>query len=212
MSKALSLDLRVRVLAAKHAGATHREAADRFGVRAASVGRWRVREREQGDARPKALAGDRRSQRIRAHHAAVLASFGPRRDASIEAVRGDLAAQGLSFGFGAIQRFFARHRVTRKKDEPSKACGPPLANSSISLPRRKSKPLHRRGYDAWWSDSALDGEFLGGQGGSKLNFVSRSAFEAFTEVGANVAGRYRTRVSVGTTHFLSSSFGRSRKK
>ncbi|MFM8745311.1 MAG: IS630 family transposase, partial [Aestuariivirga sp.] len=32
MSKALSLDLRVRVLAAVEAGATHREAGERFGV------------------------------------------------------------------------------------------------------------------------------------------------------------------------------------
>ena len=104
MWKALSLDLRVRVLAAVCAGASHREAAERFGVSAASVSRWRTREREQGDVRPKALGGDRRSQRIEAHHAAVLAALGPDRDATIEEVRRDLAAQGLSFGFGTIQR------------------------------------------------------------------------------------------------------------
>jgi transposase len=115
MSKALSLDLRVRVLAAVQAGASHREAAERFGVSAASVSRWRAREREAGDARPKALGGDRRSQRIEAHHAAVLAALGPDKDATIEEVRRDLGAQGLSFGFGTIQRFLARHRITRKK-------------------------------------------------------------------------------------------------
>ena len=37
MSKALSLDLRERVVAAVLDGATHREAAVRFGVSAASV-------------------------------------------------------------------------------------------------------------------------------------------------------------------------------
>jgi transposase len=115
MSKALSLDLRVRVLAAVHAGATHREAAERFGVSAASVSRWRTREREQGDARAKALGGDRRSKRIEACHDAVIAALGPDRDATIEEVRRDLAAQGLVFGFGTIQRFFARHAITRKK-------------------------------------------------------------------------------------------------
>jgi transposase len=115
MSKALSLDLRVRVLAAVHAGATHREAAKRFGVSAASVSRWRTRERQQGNARAKALGGDRRSGRIEAHHAAVMAALGPDRDATIEEVRRDLAAQGLVFGFGTIQRFFARHDITRKK-------------------------------------------------------------------------------------------------
>jgi transposase len=115
MSKALSLDLRVRVLAAVHAGATHRQAAERFGVSAASVSRWRGREREQGDARAKALGGDRRSKRIEACHEIVVAALGPDGDATIEEVRRALASQGLSFGFGTIQRFFARHDITRKK-------------------------------------------------------------------------------------------------
>ena len=74
MSKALSLDLRVRVLAAVEAGATHREAGERFGVSPASVSRWRERKREEGEPRPKALGGDRRSGRIEAHHDAVCPS------------------------------------------------------------------------------------------------------------------------------------------
>jgi transposase len=115
MSKALSVDLRVRVLSAVAAGATHREAADRFGVSPASVCRWRKREREQGDPRPKALGGDRRSDRIEVHREAVVAALGPGRDATIEEVRRGLAKQGLFFGFGTIQRFFARHAITRKK-------------------------------------------------------------------------------------------------
>ena len=115
MSKALSLDLRVRVLAAVHAGVSHREAGERFGVSAASVSRWRAREREQGEVRPKALGGDRRSKRIEACHEAVVAALGPDRDATIEEVRQTLGAQGLVFGFGTIQRFFVRHALTRKK-------------------------------------------------------------------------------------------------
>lgn len=66
MSKALSVDLRTRVLAAVAAGATHREAAVRFGVSAASVSRWRRRERAKGDVAPGPLGGDRRSGRIEA--------------------------------------------------------------------------------------------------------------------------------------------------
>lgn len=115
MSKALSIDLRVRVLAAAAAGASHRQAAERFGVSAASVSRWKTRQREQGDPRPKALGGDRRSGRIDAHHDAVMAALGPQRDATIEEVRRTLAERGLFFGFGTIQRFFVRHGITRKK-------------------------------------------------------------------------------------------------
>jgi transposase len=115
MSKALSIDLRVRVLAVVASGASHRQAAERFGVSPASVSRWRMREREQGDPRPKALGGDRRSGRINTYRETVLAALGPERDATIEEVRRSLAEQGLSFGFGTIQRFFARHGITRKK-------------------------------------------------------------------------------------------------
>ena len=49
MSKALSVDLRARRLAAVAKGLTHRQADERFGVSAASVGRWRGLERDQGD-------------------------------------------------------------------------------------------------------------------------------------------------------------------
>jgi len=58
MSRALSVDLRVRVLGAVADCATHREAAERFGVSAPSVSRWRKRERDQGDPRPGRLGGD----------------------------------------------------------------------------------------------------------------------------------------------------------
>jgi transposase len=67
MSKALSLDLRTRVLAAIAEGMSCRQAAARFGVSPSSAIRWRALERQQGDARPKALGGDRRSGRIEAH-------------------------------------------------------------------------------------------------------------------------------------------------
>ncbi len=62
MSKALSLDLRVRVLKAVADGMSCRQ-AERFGVSAASAIPWRSLERSVDDARPKALGGDPRSAR-----------------------------------------------------------------------------------------------------------------------------------------------------
>lgn len=115
MAKALPIDLRRRVLAAVAAGATHREASERFGVSAASVSRWRNLERQRGDARPKAWGGDRRSGRIEAHGDAVLKALGPEKDATIEEVRRKLSEQGLTFSFGTIQRFLKRHAVIRLK-------------------------------------------------------------------------------------------------
>jgi len=115
MSKALSLDLRVRVLAAVSSGLTHRQAGERFGVSASSVSRWRALERERGDARPKALGGDRKSGRIDAQKATILSALEATPDITVEELRRALGATGLVFGDGTIRRFFARHKITRKK-------------------------------------------------------------------------------------------------
>lgn len=115
MAKALSLDLRTRVLAAIAAGARHREAAVRFGVSTASVSRWRARARTQGDARPGALGGDRRSGRIEAQGVLIRQLLDETPDITTLELRRALGAQGFWFGYGTIQRFFRRHGITRKK-------------------------------------------------------------------------------------------------
>lgn len=66
MSRALSVDLRLRVVAAAEAGASHRQAVERFGVSPASVSRWRALAREKGGPRLGLLGGDRRSGCIEA--------------------------------------------------------------------------------------------------------------------------------------------------
>ena len=120
MSKALSVDLRTRVLSAVSGGLSHRAAGVRFRVSAASVSRWRALEREQGDARPKALGGDRRSGRIEAQRGVILGLLEDRRDMTIEELRAALGARGLIFSYGSIQRFLVRHAITRKKRPPTR--------------------------------------------------------------------------------------------
>lgn len=115
MARALSIDLRVRVLAAVAGGLSHRQAGERFGVSAASVSRWRKLEREQGDAKPKALGGDRRSARIEAHGATILAVLDTTPDITLDELRHQLAGKGLIFGDGTVRRFLKRHAITRKK-------------------------------------------------------------------------------------------------
>lgn len=115
MSKALSLDLRRRVLEAVAEGASHRSAAERFGVGAASVSRWRALERDHGDPRPKPQGGDRRSGRIEAQAGLIRSLLDERPDITIEELRSALAGRGHGFGYGTIRRFFQRHALTRKK-------------------------------------------------------------------------------------------------
>ena len=73
-------------------------------------------ERQSGDLRPGPSGGDRRSGVIEAHAETILRDFAASRDMSIEELRGELAGEGVRFGYGTLWRFFARHELTRKND------------------------------------------------------------------------------------------------
>jgi transposase len=115
MSKALSLDLRIRVLKAVAGGMSCRQAAERFGVSAASAIRWRSLERLVGDARPKALGGDRRSGRIEAHATLILTLLDETPDMTLQELKAALMDRGITVGYGTLWRFFKRHDTSRKK-------------------------------------------------------------------------------------------------
>ncbi len=123
MSAPLSLDLRVRVLAAVAAGLSHRQAGERFGVSAASVSRWRVLQREQGNARPKPMGGDQRSQRIAAHSALILSLYEATPDITLQELRAALAKHGVTVGYGGLWRFFDRRGITLKKRRRTRPSG-----------------------------------------------------------------------------------------
>jgi transposase len=67
-------------------GLSHRTAGERFGLSAASVSRWRALEQSQGDARPKALGGDRRSRRVDACKPLTLSLLSETPDITIEEI------------------------------------------------------------------------------------------------------------------------------
>lgn len=115
MVRPLSVDLRSRVLAAVAEGATHREAAQRFGVSPSSVSRWRRLARINGDSQPAKKGGDQRSGRIEAQRDLILEFLDDQRDMTIQELKTALAERGYQFGYGTLQRFLKRHRMTRKK-------------------------------------------------------------------------------------------------
>lgn len=115
MSKALSVDLRERVLSVVIAGASHREAAERFGVSAASVCRWRSLMKRSGHVRPGPLGGDRQSHKIEAHGATILARLEAKPDITLAELCEALRQEGLAISKSAMHRFLVRHDQTRKK-------------------------------------------------------------------------------------------------
>jgi transposase len=118
MPTPLSMDLRIRVLAAAAQGVGHRQVGERFGVSAASVSRWRALERKQGRARARPMGGDRRSERIEAHKDTILALLEAKSDITSEELRDARGENGVIVGYGTIRRFFARHGFVT----PAAAC------------------------------------------------------------------------------------------
>lgn len=76
---ALSMDLRVRVLAAIDEGVSCRAAAVRFGVAPSTAIRWQAQRRATGSLAPKPQGGDMRSRRVEERAADILDIWTPRK-------------------------------------------------------------------------------------------------------------------------------------
>lgn len=118
MVKALSIDLRTRVVSAVAGGMSRHQTAARFGVSVASAVRWCSLAKHQGDAKPKAQGGDRRSHRIEAQAAAILELVKDQPDITLHELQAVLAKRKHKFGVATLWRFFDRHRITLKKSQP----------------------------------------------------------------------------------------------
>lgn len=93
---ALSMDLRIRVLAAVDAGLSCRAAAVRFGVAPSTAIRWFGQRRATGYFAPKPQGGDMRSHRVEERAADILAIWEARKDISLEELRLALVEIGLT--------------------------------------------------------------------------------------------------------------------
>lgn len=115
MAKALSTDLRERVVALIESGVSRRQAAERFGVSASSAIRWHQQYRAEGSFAPSKQGGDRRSHRIDGHAETIFALVEERPDITLAEIQAELESRGVRAGIGTLWRFFERHKVTRKK-------------------------------------------------------------------------------------------------
>lgn len=115
MTRALSSDLRDRVVAAIREGASCRKAAKTFSVSVASAVRWSQLARSTGSTSPRP-AGARRRPVLLPERDWLLARVAAAPDLTVRALRADLAEQrGVRVGYGAVWRFLAREGLTFKK-------------------------------------------------------------------------------------------------
>ena len=102
MGRALSRDLRDRVVAAVEGGLSSRAAAERFGVSAASAIRWRQLMVQHGTPAAKPQGGDRRTAKIEDHAVLIHAAIERQDDITLEELRMMLAGHGISTSIATL--------------------------------------------------------------------------------------------------------------
>lgn len=126
MTRALSDDLRKRVIEAVEGGLSRRAAAERFGIGPSTAIKWVQRWRETGSRAPQRSGGNVRSHRIDAYRAAIMDLVDRTPDITLAEIADQLAhSHGLRVAQSTIWRFFERHGMTYKKRRRMRA------NSSV---------------------------------------------------------------------------------
>ena len=117
MTRALSDDLRHRLVAAVDGGMSRRSAAKRFGIAASTAIKWVGQWRRTGDVRPRRQGGDHRSQRIESHAEEILALVGETPDITLGEIAEHLSdTYGLGVAQSTVWRLLDRHGMTFKKN------------------------------------------------------------------------------------------------
>ena len=119
MSRAYSVDLRERVVAAMALGASARGAALQFGVSIASAVRWSQRQRRTGGVLPGKLGGHRKPVLL-PEREWLLARVTAEPDLTLRGLLSELADRGVKASYGALWLFLEREGLSFKK----KACSP----------------------------------------------------------------------------------------
>lgn len=140
MGKALSGDLRSRVLKASDAGMSARQAAARFGVGISSAIRWIARARI-GELSPRPQ-GRRRASSLDAHDAFIFGLIEERKDITLNEMVARLEVeQSFRISRSALSAWLGRHGWTFKKVRARTGAGSPRRpEATPGLVRRPARP------------------------------------------------------------------------
>lgn len=113
MGRALSHDLRERVLTASKGGLSARRCGERFGVAASTAIRW-IGRAAKGETKPRKPA--RRASRLDTHEAFINAMIESRRDITLDEMVVRLAeARDVKIGRSALSTWLRSRGFTYKK-------------------------------------------------------------------------------------------------
>lgn len=114
MVRALSNDLRERVVSAVQSGETSRAVAARFGVAVSSVVKWSQRHRASGSVSPDRMGGNR-PRVLEPHRAFITERIEQVPSLTLHRLKAELAEHGVSISHDAIWRFLRREGLRLKK-------------------------------------------------------------------------------------------------
>jgi transposase len=114
MARALSSDLRERVVARVVAGETVRSVTTLFGVSVSSVVKWSQRWRATGSAVARPMGGKRRDA-MAAGRAYALARLAGQPSLPLRQLQAELAARGVRVSYGALWNFVHAEGLSFKK-------------------------------------------------------------------------------------------------
>ena len=116
MTRALSEDLRQRVIEAVEGGLSRRAAADRFGIGVSTAIKWVRKWRSTGSWSADPMGGDRRSGGIDIHLEDILTLVAAKPDTTLAEIVTHLAeVRGFRTSISSVHRLFVRHGLSYKK-------------------------------------------------------------------------------------------------
>jgi len=139
MSRAYSLDLRERVVAAVSAGESCRAAAKTFKVSVASVVRWSQRFRATGSAAAKPL-GRRQPRSLAPHRVWLLARLKASPDLTLRGLVAELGELGVVTSYGSVWRIVHDAGLSFKKNAVRRRAGPARRGAKAPAVEAVSRP------------------------------------------------------------------------
>jgi transposase len=114
MLRALSNDLRKRVVTAVSKGESCRSVAARFGVAVSSVVKWSQRYRSTGSVAPSKMGGHRKPV-LDSHRAFLVKRLSQTPNLTLHALKDELAARGVKVSHNTVWLFLRREGLRFKK-------------------------------------------------------------------------------------------------
>jgi transposase len=139
MSRAYSLDLRDRVVAAVAGGESCRSVAKTFRVSVASVVRWSQRFRATGSAAAKPM-GRQQPRSLAAHRAWLLARLEGSPDLTLRGLVMELGELGVVTSYGSVWRIVHDAGLSFKKNAVRRRAGPTRRGAKATAVEAISRP------------------------------------------------------------------------